>query len=226
MAFAGQHLRFTWKFAVASTDEIAETNLCYTGATPWTAAAASLAELDAGDLEDLSDAMATLMGTTGLNWALYSSLVGVKAAAIDTTGSYVAGADPVEFVDTTPPTGTAGNIPPQSTVCVSTRTVTNIGQGVKGRMFLPHTLMTLPSGFAITSSTTRDDIADAAALFIAACTSIINAAITATVGPAIMGQTGSGTVKAITEVRVGGVNDTQRRRRNNIPEVYSVTAVP
>jgi hypothetical protein len=37
-----------------------------------------------------------------------------------------------------------------------------------------------------------------------------------------MSQAAGTPTKVVTEVRVGGVNDTQRRRRNQLDEVYSI----
>lgn len=224
MAFNGQHLRMTWKFTVSATDEIAETSLNFVGGTPpWTGAAAALAELEASDLDDFAEDLQGLMGTSGLNWADYSNLVAVKVAAISATGTYLV--DPLERVLETPFDGAASNTLPQDTCCISLRTGSAVGAGVRGRMFLPHTRMTLPAGFAITSSVTRDLIAAAAATFISDVTGHLNDQVTPPMAPVIMGQTGSGTVQPILEVRCGGVTDTQRRRRNGIPELYSVQAI-
>jgi hypothetical protein len=222
--FLGQHIRITWRFNVFSTDEIAETSLNFSGGVaPWTGAVATLAELDESDLDDTAASLVTLMGTSGLNWADYSTLVSTKAAAIGTDGSYLT--DPLIAVLSPSVSGTAGNTLPQDTCCLSLRTNTNVGQGVRGRMFLPHTRMTLPAGFAITSSVTRDAIATAGAAFVDAVNTSLSAAVTGDLIAVIMGQTGSGTVKGVTFVRCGGVTDTQRRRRNGIPELYSVAAV-
>jgi hypothetical protein len=83
--------------------------------------------------------------------------------------------------------------------------------------------MPLSPGFPVTASAGRDAVAAAAKDFINNVTGLLNAITTAVIFPAIMSQNSTGSSgKGVTQVAVGGVNDTQRRRRNRIDEVYSV----
>jgi len=220
--YSGQFLKISWLFVITGTDEVADTSINYTTAPGWTGAAAALAELQTAVVgPDIIGAYSTFMSSTGIQWADYSALVGVKIAAKSTSGLDLA--SPYVEDSTGGPAGTVGQVLPQSTVVLSLNSGLTFGKGNFGRMYLPHTKMSLSTGFPITSSVNRDQVAEDGAIFINDVTDTINAATTAVLFPAIMSQvapTPSG--KGVTEVRVGGVNDTQRRRRNKLVEAYSV----
>jgi hypothetical protein len=217
MTYGGQFLKFTFLFHIDGTDEIADTSINYSNGFGWTGAVAALAELSAGDLNDMQDLMVDLLQTT--SWADYSRLDGVKAAAISTAGAYL---DSPLIAEQGPSIGSETNVVPQCSCVVSLRSGLTLGVGNFGRMYLPHTRMDLASGFPITGSTVRDAIAAQAVTTINGWTTILNAAITPSVVPVIMSQAAGTPTKVVTEVRVGGVNDTQRRRRNQLDEVYSI----
>lgn len=221
MAYDRQFIRITWGFTVTGTDEIADTTLSYSSAAGWTGAAAALAEIDGGVGigHDSATNLQSLLETSGLNWADYSELRTVKFAAVGTDGSYLA--DPSLYEDSTPATGSATQVAPQETCVLSLRSGFTIGKGNYGRMYLPHTRLTLDAGTPKAAGGTRDNIAIAGKAFVNAITALLNTVTTATIFPVIMSQTGI-TSKGVTAVAVGDVIDTQRRRRNRIPEVYSV----
>ena len=221
MAYAGQALKIDWTYTVTGTPEIADTGFKLTSGNGWTGAAASLAELSTGDASDLLAAMATLMNDTHWNWAGYSVLSSVKVSALDTAGHYLA--DPLEYESTAPVSGTAGNIPAQNTVVASLRSGFTLGRANYGRMYIPHTVIPQAGSSPYAASTNQAYITDAVRTFVNSVSTIVNASITAVVAPAIMSSLGSGLTKPVTQVAVGRVGDTQRRRRNKLTENYVFT---
>jgi len=222
MAYSGQFLRVSWLFDVLGTEEIADTSLNYTTAPGWTGAVAALGELAAGDVgPSVSGDLLTLLATSGGRWADYSRHTGVKIAAVGTDGHYLT--DPYVWEDATPSTGIAIGNPIQCTTVLTLNSGFALGKGNYGRMYLPHFYMSGLTASPYTDSSQAEDLADAGAAFLNAVTDDINDLTTAVLFPAIMGQTGSGTGKGVTEVRVGNVTDTQRRRRNRLTETYAVT---
>jgi hypothetical protein len=225
MAYSGQFLKITWGFTVSNSDEIADTSMHLTTAPGWTGAQAALEDLTAADLDDLTIAYRDFMqASQTLAWAGYSNLTSTKVAAIGTNGKYIT--DP-KIDETAIGTikGTSGGIVPQSTVVLSLRSGFTLGGGNYGRMYLPH------CSFAIPNNDPRASAADAAALatagagFLNNVSGILNDSIDATVFPAIMSQTTPPTGKGVTQVAVGRVVDTQRRRRNRLSEEYQFHAL-
>lgn len=169
-------------------------------------------------LEGLDAAMATLLGDPGVGFPTACRYLGLKVAPQDVNGRYPDGSDAVEYLRPSPLTGSWTEGYPQIALVISWRTARSRGYASNGRMYLP-------SANKPASSTGRippaeaDSAATAGAAFIAAVNS-------ADLGAAsVMSTVGAGRIEAITDVRVGGVMDTQRRRRNQITEEYS-TPVP
>lgn len=94
------------------------------------------------------------------------------------------------------------------------------GKGRFGRIYLP------PQGFAIDRSTDTMNTTDFGYLWGAAQTLLAALSdkplIDAGWKLAVAGQTGSGTLREVTQIRMGHVADTQRRRRRSVPEAYTV----
>jgi len=225
MAYNQQFLKFTFLFKIVGTDEIADTSINYTRANPaWAGAAATLAELTDTVFNEMGLALYTnILQSTGGRWADYSKLTGLKAAAIGVDGSYVAEPKSIEFGSVWNG-NTIGN-PAQVTTCISMRSGFTLGGGNHGRMYVPHFYMSQLTASPYTDGGQANTLANGAATCIESWTESINTVSTAPLYPAIMSQAGAGTAKEITEVRVGNVSDTQRRRRNALNEVYSTVAV-
>lgn len=223
MAYSNQFLKITWIFGIIGTDEIADTSLNYTSAPSWTGAATALGEIDDGDIASIAGNMINLLQTTGGRWADYSELRSVKIAAVGTDGHYLV--DPRIYEDTAPTTGVAIGNPAQCTTVISLRSGFSIGGGNRGRMYLPHFYMSGLTASPFSDSTQAQHLADEAVSFVNATTTDMNANVTATIFPAIMSQVGGGTSKGVTEVRVGNVTDTQRRRRDQLAETYFTTSL-
>lgn len=222
MAYSNSFLKVTWNFSIASTDEIAQTSLNFSSETSYAAAVARDA-IDDTTGQALITAMGTLMGNVQLQWASYSRLTGIRVAAVGMSGAELGEA--VEIDRTTPIVGLENNILPQATIVVSLRSSSSSGSGNRGRMYLPHVKFPLMTASPYAAGTSTAGLVSAAATFINSCETAINFVTDDTCFAAIMSQVGSGTHKQITEVRVGNVVDTQRRRRNQLPETYATAAV-
>jgi len=218
VVYSGQFLKFTFQFGIVGTDEIADTSINYTTVPGWSGAAAALAELGSDVLPGMVGALVTLYGTTGGKWCDFSQLKSIKAAAISTAGAYLS--EPQLWEDDSPSQGTFIGGSPQLTTVLSLRSGFTLGGGNRGRMYLPHFSMSGLTASPFTDPGQAQSLADHSVTMINAWTTAINADTTAVLFPAIMSQTGAGSGKGVTEVRVGNVTDTQRRRRAQLNETY------
>nr|CRY96061.1 hypothetical protein [uncultured prokaryote] len=218
-----QFLKISFLFTVLNTDETAVTSVNVTtlGGAAYDAPAAAALH-DVGDLEDLADAYVTMVNApTNMGWASYSQLTGVKLAPIAVDGTYAG--EPL----VAPITGIAGDnasISPQETVALSFWSGLTLGRANYGRMYLPHTHMALTTSTPYALAGVQSDLATAGAVFVRAVNTMENAFVAGS-GVDILSSVGSGLVKPVAQVRAGRLNDTQRRRRNNLTEDYVVVAV-
>jgi hypothetical protein len=212
-----------FQFIVALFEEVAETQLTLSGG-PGFATTTAFGEWSEGDLQDCADLYGALMGSTGLYWGSYSTLKSMKLAAVGTAGEYLA--EPLTKDLGAGWAGASAHVPPQDTVVLSLRSGFHLGHANYGRMYLPHTIMPLQSGQAHASSS------DVAALTLSAKTFLdgINDLSSSKSHPSkivIRSSKGAGSTKAVAEVKVGNIIDTQRRRRNQLTETYSTqTLIP
>lgn len=130
---------------------------------------------------------------------------------------------------TTPPVGGGGTgaVPPQCSIVASLRSATPRGLGSKGRMYLPGVSSAVSTTTGKITSSNTNDIRTTFQTFLNA----VNAS-SAVPGQAIIaskGRTGVSPVaplnKLITQIQIGDVYDTQRRRRNALQEVYSLGTI-
>lgn len=225
MTYGGQFLKISWLFQIIETDEIADTSMNYSVGPGWTGAAAALDEVDngIGVLKDLYDLMPGLLDGNRFKWADYSELTGVKMAAIGTNGKYLK--DPQLYAAPANTRGQQAAVLPQASVVISLRTESTLGKGNYGRMYLPHTSLPNEPFTPYASTLSTQQTADAASTFILDCFGVLNATITADVRPVIMSQAAGTPIRGITNVKVGNVTDTQRRRRNQLQETYASSQV-
>ncbi len=222
MAYDRQFLYLEWLFTALGSDEIAATGVHCTGTAPFDAVAA-LTQLTLTDLEDLANTYATLMTSGSLGWCNFSQLNGIKVSARGTDGLYLA---PAVLQDATAAglVGTSGIGSIQDTIVLSLRTAPGVGRARYGRMYLPHTFIGRVTGTPFMTQATCATLATAGATFIGEINTILAShAVDSNV--AIMSSVGSGVTKAVTNVGVGNVLDTQRRRRNKLSETYSFDTV-
>lgn len=147
---------------------------------------------------------------------------GVKLATLNTDGSTKAG-EVSYFYPSVPFAGGGGGVafPPQVSLVASLRSDTPRGLASKGRMYLPGVNVGVGNGGKLAGSTVSA-LCDVLADFFTA----VNGSIDAT-GSVILASEGSkpplvapGISRMVTQVRVGDVYDTQRRRRNELVETY------
>jgi len=226
VAYDRQFLKVTWGFSIVNTDEIALTSLNFSdpAAVDYNAVAA-LAEINMPVVGPLVLArMATLMASASIRWADYSRLNYVRIAAVTVPGTEF---DPAKlFEDTTPAAGTAGDVPAQASIVLSTRSGSSTGGANFGRMYLPHSAWAQVTASPFGDTPDVSAFATAAQTFVSGVTSDLDAVVTATVVPTIMTQTVGGASKRINQIALGNVTDTQRRRRNQLPETYQFRTIP
>jgi hypothetical protein len=208
-------------FSDVSSDERAQTGYSVTDPSDTGFdAAAHLADLPSGFGNSLA-ALYTTLASNPIFWAEYSTLVGVKAAALDTNGEYIA--EPRTWEISTPPFGSINNVHPQLTVVLSLRTGMTFGQANYGRMYLPHSFLALPTDESRASLTAATAAAALGADFINDVNSLHG--VTPPGQVCNLSAVGTGTTKAVTFVGVGRVTDTQRRRRAQLDEETQLAAV-
>lgn len=224
MAYSRQFLRVTWDCLIDGTDELGQTSLNLLPVPgPTFDAADALDEWVAlGNPEDLVDAYINLIVDAGAYWADYSQLALIKIAAIDTDGTYLT--DPVGHIPDTDYHGSGGQILPQSSWVISLRSGFSTGEANRGRCYIPHSQLALATGTPRASLGAVSDAVDAAATFIGAVNTAF-AVLTTDPIVQILSRKGSGAARPVTAVRVGDVNDTQRRRRAQLAESYGEAAV-
>jgi len=222
MAYATEHLSVDWIFRIEGTDEIAMTGCSISNPLGYDAEAALLDYDPITHGNTLYAAMITLLEITSINWADYSLLTDVRVAAHSTTGSQLG--DPQVFSPASPTDGDNATVLPQATVVLSLRTPATLGQANYGRMYLPHTYGAMTTNTPFMSTTITNAIATAGAAFVDEVNGVFQS-ITPNGLVSNLSFVGSGTTKEVTRVAVGSVNDTQRRRRNQLPEVYSYVPV-
>ena len=215
--YGNQFLQFDFLFIIENTDEIAMTSINYTTAPGWTGAAAALGELTEDAFDALQQGMVDLLGPgAGGTWADYSTLTAIKASARGVDGLYLT--DPRVSESLTNPSGTTGSLPPQCSTVISLRSGFTLGKGNYGRMFLPHHKIPYPAGEARASEAAAGAMAAQAVITVNQWTDAINEDTTAILFPAIMSQAAGTPSKGVTQIGVGRVVDTQRKRRNRLDE--------
>jgi hypothetical protein len=117
-----------------------------------------------------------------------------------------------------PGTNSSDPLPPQIAVCVSMLTGL-AGARNRGRFYLPPPADTVLTTAGRLSSSSMTILANG-------LESAFTALNTAGFSPVIRSSVGGGAETAVTQLRVGSVLDTQRRRRNQIAETYEVRAIP
>lgn len=178
-------------------------------------------------VDDIATAWKNFFTGVGQNISSNWSTDYVKIASMGTDGRSDSG-DTVYSTYVTQPTGSGGNLyPPQIALAATLTSTKPRGVGAKGRMYLP--------GLSIGIDTTGHVNGAGLTAVLTAFKTFLNAcnASTATDNVVILASHGSinkdGTPKiggsapinkAVTGIKIGNVYDTQRRRRNQLPETY------
>lgn len=99
------------------------------------------------------------------------------------------------------------------------------GKGKFGRIYLPP--LTYPVATdGLLSQANATALTDTMRAWFISLDTALGTALTRDVQLVVAGETGSGTLRPVREVRVGRVLDTQRRRRRSLPEGYSTLPYP
>lgn len=219
MAYNLPQIRISFLFRILNSDELAMTDLSLSGVPGPSTPVLSNETLDA-----IGALFRTFVtdDSNGFTRGDYSQLYGLKAAGLQTDGTYAYDAitRPIS-----PLTGGGSNVLPQASVVLSLRSGSALGKGNYGRMFIPHSRLQQNAGAFGASETAAAAFAAKGATFITGVNSALDAGGSG-LSVRIMGQTGGvGTAKEVTQVAVGRITDTQRRRRNALPEQYSFASV-
>lgn len=219
MPYPGYSVSVNWLGTIAGTDEVWSTGLTFAQPVVTQAAAEATRTNIVAVGQGVTDAFLILMKTAAFGWADYSVLQGAKIAVLDPAGHYVDDPSVITTTDSSPHGSLAG-VPAQDTVCLSLRSGSSFGKGNYGRMYLPHTLPNISSGGPFISTGGQSSMLAAAATFLNSAQAWAAPAV-----PVIASQAGAGSFKPVTQVGMGRVLDTQRRRRNRLEEAYAFTAV-
>lgn len=162
----------------------------------------------------------TFLGNPALKFPAGCRYIGLKWSPVGVDGKYGADGESVEWLKASPSNGGSGNAYPQIALVTSNRTARARGYASNGRNYWPSACPPLASDGLISVADAESVRANAVFL--------IDAINDADVGRVVVGSVaGAGRLEPVTAVRVGRVMDTQRRRRNNLAELYtSEEAVP
>jgi hypothetical protein len=208
---------------------------CFSGGEQWsTGFYYGLVDGDAGDpagtAEDIAGHWTTFFTSVTVDVSEFYRTLEVKVAQFEESGN-----TDTEMIDyytyPAPIVGGGGQLahPPQCALVATMTSDVQRGLGAKGRMFLPGVRQAIQSNGKI-SSTDANNVATAFKTFLDA----VNADADIP-GSVILASHGHRTVLApggdivylqpvntlVTGCRVGDVYDTQRKRRNELPEVYT-----
>lgn len=178
-------------------------------------------------LEDFKDEVVTWFGRGTSFISSQARLDRVSLNAIGPDGHYADPGNPhdFDFPSATAPTGpSAVTSWPQLTTCVSLRTAVSRGLGTHGRVYTPTALASAATGRV--SAGNAASIATSFKDFIVALNAIDQLLVAGNVRVGVVSNVGSpGPSRIVTNVLVGDVLDTQRRRRNALVETYSAATV-
>lgn len=147
-------------------------------------------------------------------------LTSVKAALIATTGKYETFAVPHEFIFETPVPGPDVNgSAPQLAAVVTLNSAKPRDPGRYNRFYVP--TRTATDANYVINNQTQQSLADTAVTMLLGIENVFNNNIPA-ITPAVVSASGSGHTNYVSQVRVGNIIDTQRRRRNKLQETYVI----
>lgn len=179
----------------------------------------SSSDTTAGLASDLDAAFTTLLGTS--TWSTYFT-TGIVWSQINVSELGATPASPI-VTSAQATLGVSGassdaGLPAQCSPCVSLTTAT-AGSRARGRMFLPPPDTTTLTASGRMSAQSRTDLVAALDTFFGTMSSNgADCVVVSAVG-------GVYTTYPVNTIRLGDVFDTQRRRRNNIAEVYTSAAI-
>nr|CRY96555.1 hypothetical protein [uncultured prokaryote] len=212
MTFTRPFWRLSFLHIITGTDETAQCDLNVTST-----------DIDTGLVPDADYGTAAelayrtmIQGLSGQR-AAYSAFTAVKVAPIKVDGHYAG--EPFLTPALNPAVGVNPTVVPQASIALTTWTGSTLGKGNYGRMFLPHSGVP-DASTPLLSTTLAGNVADAFATFITAINAIPDGGVATIMSQPSLITTWPGSAKPVTQVRVGRVVDTQRRRRASLDESY------
>lgn len=148
----------------------------------------------------------------------HARYLGFKAALIAPDGNYPPGHVPLVYTRPTALVGTTtnGQTLPQSSLSITLTTAVPRGRGHAGRIYPPPMCYTIQADGRIPDPTST---------IVPQWTTFLNSLITAVGARMVVASHVAGTFTPVTGIKVGRVTDTQRRRRNHLPEGYVSAAI-
>lgn len=162
-------------------------------------------------------------GNGGSGIGALAQLSWLKAALIKTDGHYAEDAKFVSFAPITP--GVTTQLSPQDCYVVSLRSGQSLGDANYGRMYVPTPTWGVGQNGGLITEVQAAGARTAARTMINALTGVFRTNSNDAFRPVIMSTKGTGKTKEITQIGVGRVMDTQRRRRNKLNEATALVAL-
>jgi hypothetical protein len=150
----------------------------------------------------------------------------VKVAAIDTDGHYALESD-ADLHSVAPGTGAGGGgsaFAAQLCTVMTFLTVAHRGHASKGRVFLPSADQSSLESDGQMSVAVTEDMRDAFLGWLNNANGILSSAFSASMRLGVLSNVGAGRAHQTTDLTVGRIIDTQRRRRRSLDEAYVTPA--
>lgn len=173
---------------------------------------------------DIVDIFSNYISASDMDVPTSATLDYIKLAVIDTDGQYIVDAHIWEPVDVTG--GISRAYIPQVSLVMTLQSDKRVDPGKYGRFYLPTVVPSQVSGYRPTK--TQEKATLTANLLAALNRRVGGGLADVRVQPAAVTSASnfSGSYRPFTQVKVGNVFDTQRRRRNKIGETYELAPVP
>lgn len=150
----------------------------------------------------------------GTNWSSQTSFTSVRASEVDAAGHIVSTFTSTEELPEDG-NGSSGQIPSECSIVCSLVTAL-AGGSHRGRIYLPPVCKDALDGDGLLAVASRNSIADGMQSFLQA----LNLGLTGHGEVDVFSPT-LGVLTPVVAIKVGRVVDSQRRRRNRIPESYT-----
>lgn len=218
MAYPVPLVRVQYLFESTVGAEKAQTGYMVESGTTATAFVNAMVQIDA---EALMTSFANIWNSADIETAEYAKLVGLKVAPIGTDGRYLGEAKTFARQGAAIQ-GNNAQVPPQCSVCVSFSSTESLGRANHGRMYLPFTKLTQGIATPYGAPTSLNNFASTAQTWFASTETTLDLIQTAS---RIRIASKLGVLKDVKAIKVGNLTDTQRRRRRQLPETYTLRAV-
>lgn len=221
MAYAHNFIKVTNTFSLIGTDEIGSFGF-HMGKTN---ADLSLTQynLIGAEINDIAQACLDFWNTNANDIPSGWGLSSTKIALIGTNGKYQEFSSAYEFIHETPVPGpTPVASAPQLSAVVTVNSIRPRDPGRYNRFYVPTTAAS--NGPYKIQPTATASLADTTVTMLNEISDVMTGTGTEVI-PLVVSASGAGSASPVIAVRVGDVIDTQRRRRNKLPETYTVRSL-